>query len=296
MEILRTVLSTPGNRENMIEKAKHLNADAIVLDLEDSVPVEEKTRARIIIRDSLPKLTGNGHKIYVRINPWDSGLAEDDLNGIIFPGIDGISQPKPDTGQDIVKVAEMLTRLEKERGIPEGHVRIIPWIETAKGVINAYEIAGASPRVIGVIFGANDFVLETGMIRSEDEHELVYPRTKIVIAARAAGVLAIDTPYNNFKDELGLINETNMARRLGFDGKFVIHPDQIDTVNRIFRPTADEIAQAVKVLDAFQSARLKGFASVSLDGKMIDIPIAQRALKVVLSSKAIAEREQEQQR
>ena len=296
MEILRTVLSVPGNRENMIEKAQHLNADAIVLDLEDSVPVEEKVRARTIARESLPKLTGNGQKIYVRINPWDSGLAEDDLNGIIFPGIDGISQPKPDTAQDIVKVAEILTRLEKERGIPEGYVRIIPWIETAKGLINAYEIAGASPRVIGVIFGANDLVLETGMIRSEDEHELAYPRTKIVIAARAAGVLAIDTPYNNFKDELGLTNETIMARRLGFDGKFVIHPDQIDTVNRIFRPTAEELSQAVKILDAFQTARLKGFASASLDGRMIDIPIAQRALKVILWSKAIADRDQEQKR
>jgi citrate lyase subunit beta/citryl-CoA lyase len=134
------------------------------------------------------------------------------------------------------------------------------------------------------------------MLRSEDEHELNYPRIKIIIAARAAGVLAIDTPFNNFKDEFGLIKEANLARSLGFDGKFVIHPDQVDTVNRIFRPTENEVAHALKVMDAFQAARLKGFASASLDGRMIDIPIAQRALKVVLSSKAIAEREQEQKR
>ena len=295
MELLRTVLSVPGNRENMIEKSKQLKADAVVLDLEDSVPVEEKSRARMMARDVIPTLTGNNQKIYVRINPWDSG-AQDDLDAVIIPGLDGISQPKPSSAKDIAEVDALIGKLEKERDIPENHIRIIPWIETAKGIINAYEIAGASPRVIGVIFGANDLVLETGMIRSEGEHELVYPRTKIVIAARAAGVLAIDTPYNNFKDELGLINETNVARRLGFDGKFVIHPDQIDTVNRIFRPTAEELSQAVKILDAFQTARLKGFASASLDGRMIDIPIAQRALKVVLSSKAIAEREQEQKR
>jgi citrate lyase subunit beta/citryl-CoA lyase len=250
----------------------------------------------MIARDVIPILTGNKQKIYVRINPWDSGLAQDDLDAVIVPGLDGISQPKPSSAKDIVEVDALIGKLEKERGIPENHIKILPWVETAKGIINAYEIAGASPRVIGVIFGANDLVLETGMIRSEDEHELNYPRIKIIIAARAAGVLAIDTPYNNFKDELGLINETNLARRLGFDGKFVIHPDQIDTVNRIFCPTTEEIAQAVKVLDAFQAARLKGFASISLDGRMIDIPIAQRALKVVLSSKAIAEREQEQKR
>ncbi len=296
MELLRTVLSVPGNRENMIEKSRHLKADVVVLDLEDSVPEEEKPRARKIVQEWLPKVTGNGSKIYVRVNPLDSGFAKDDLEAVIFPGIDGISQPKPSTGQEIQKVAEIVTRLEKERGIPEDHVKILPWVETAKGIINAYEIASASPRVIGIIFGANDLVLETGMIRSEDEHELIYPRTKIVIAARAAGVLAIDTPFNNFKDEFGLIKETNLARSLGFDGKFVIHPDQVDTVNRIFRPTENEVAHAVKVLDAFQAARLKGFASASLDGRMIDIPIAQRALKIVLWSKAIAEREQEKQR
>ena len=296
MELLRTVLSVPGNRENMIEKSKQLKADAVVLDLEDSVPVEEKSRARMIVRDAIPALTGAKHKIYVRINPWESGLAKEDLEAIIVKGIDGISQPKPSSAKDIAEVDAFIGKLEKERGIPENSVKLLPWIETAKGIINAYEIAGASPRIIGVIFGANDFLLETGMLRSEDEHELNYPRIKIIIAARAAGVLAIDTPFNNFKDEFGLIKEANLARSLGFDGKFVIHPDQVDTVNRIFRPTENEVAHALKVMDAFQAARLKGFASASLDGRMIDIPIAQRALKVILWSKAIADRDQEQKR
>jgi len=284
MELLRTILSVPGNRENMLEKSMHMNADAIVVDLEDSVPREEKAHARAVVKEWIPKLAGNGHKIYVRINPLESRLTKDDLDAVIIPGIHGVSQPKPSTAQDILKVAEILTRLEKERGIAEGQVKILPWIETAKGVINAHEIASASPRVIGVIFGANDLVMETGIIRSEEGYELLYPRTKIVLAAKAAGISAIDTPYNDFKDEAGLIRETTLARRLGFSGKFVIHPNQIDTVNRIFRPTEEEIAYAKKVIDAFEEARSKGFASAALDGKMIDIPIAQRALKILLEA------------
>ena len=291
MELLRTVLSVPGNRENMLEKSKHIHADVILLDLEDSVPPEEKARARSIVKNWIPKIAGNGSKVYVRINPIEGGLAQDDLGSVIMRGIDGISQPKPSTGQDIRKVAEMLTRLEKERGLPEGQVRMMPWIETSLGLINAYDIASSSPRINGVIFGANDLVLETGMIRSEDGYELLYPRTKIVIAAKAAGVSAIDTPYNNFKDDKGLIREANLARKLGFSGKFAIHPSQIDIVNRIFRPTEEEIAYAKKVVAAFEEARAKGFASASLDGKMIDIPIAQRALNVLLIDEAISSQE-----
>ena len=291
MELLRTVLSVPGNRENMLEKSKHIHADVILLDLEDSVPPEEKARARSIVKNWIPKIAGNGSKVYVRINPIEGGLAQDDLGAVIIRGIDGISQPKPSTGQDIRKVAEMLTRLEKERGLPEGQVRMMPWIETSLGLINAYDIASSSPRINGVIFGANDLVLETGMIRSKEGYELLYPRTKIVIAARAAGVSAIDTPYNNFKDDKGLIRETNLARKLGFSGKFAIHPSQIDIVNRIFRPTEEEIAYAKKVVAAFEEARAKGFASASLDGKMIDIPIAQRALNVLLIDEAISSQE-----
>jgi citrate lyase subunit beta/citryl-CoA lyase len=272
----------------MLEKSKHLHADVILIDLEDSVPHEEKAHARAIVKEWLPKVIGNGSKVYIRINALDSGLAQADLKAVIIPGIDGISQPKPSTGQDIQKVDAIVTRLEKEKGLPEGHVRMLPWIETSLGLINAYEIASSSPRINGIIFGANDLILETGITRSEEENELLYPRTKIVIAARAAGVSAIDTPYNNFKDEPGLIRETKLARNLGFRGKFVIHPSQVDVVNKIFRPTEEEVAYAKKVVTVFEEARTKGFASASLDGKMIDIP---RALIILLTYEAISSRE-----
>ena len=291
MELFRTILSVPGNRENMLEKARSLHADVIVLDLEDSVPHEEKARARGMVKKWISKIAGNGSKVYVRINPLEGGLAQEDLEAVIIPGVNGISQPKPSTGKDIKKVAEILTRIERERGLTAGNVKILPWIETSLGLINCYEIASASPRVNGVIFGANDLVLETGMTRSEEGMELLYPRTKIVIAARAAGVAAIDTPYNDFKDEKGLIRETTFVRNLGYRGKFVIHPSQVDVVNNIFRPTEEEVAHARRVITAFDEAREKGFASASLDGKMIDIPIAQRALVIVLTHEAISSKE-----
>jgi citrate lyase subunit beta/citryl-CoA lyase len=297
---LRTLLSIPGNRQNMIEKAQHLPTDALVLDLEDSVPSLEKASARATVRDTLAILArgigGEGQekrKVFVRINSLASGLAQQDLEAVIIPGVDGISQPKPATAQDVTEVATIIERLERKRGIAAGHIRLLPWVETAMGLLRAFEIASASPRVVGISFGAEDFTLDTGMIRTEEGSELLYPRIMVVIAARAADVIAIDTPYNNFKDEAGLINEAMMARRLGFEGKFLIHPSQIEPVNRIFRPTLEEVEQARSVVATFEAAMAQGFASTSLDGKMIDTPIANRARRLLIIADSIAEKEQE---
>lgn len=301
MEPLRTLLFVPGNRLNMIEKARHLPADVLVLDLEDSVPSLEKASARALVRDSLARLAPErrggekakqkGRKVFVRINSLASGLAQEDLESVITPGIDGISQPKPSSARDVTEVAAIITRLEKERGIAAGHVKLLPWVETAKGLLHAFEIASASPRVVGISFGAEDFTLDTGMMRTEEGSELLYPRTMVVIAAKAADVIAVDTPYNNFRDEAGLINEARLARRLGFEGKFLIHPSQIEPVNRIFCPSPEEVAHARRVVAAFEAAAAQGFASTSLDGKMIDIPIANRARKLLMVADSIARRE-----
>jgi citrate lyase subunit beta/citryl-CoA lyase len=298
---LRTLLSVPGNRQSMIEKAWHLPADALVLDLEDSVPSSEKASARAHVRDWLVVMAQGrmgkggeikGRKVFVRINSLDSGLAQQDLAAVIIPGVDGISQPKPASAHDVTEVAAIIALLEKERGIAVGHVRLLPWVETAMGLLHAFEIASASPRVVGISFGAEDFTLDTGMIRTEEGSELLYPRTMVVIAAKAADVVAVDTPYNNFKDEAGLVNEARLARRLGFGGKFLIHPSQIESVNRIFSPSPEEIAHARRVVDAFEAAVAQGFASTSLDGKMIDIPIANRARKLLVVADSIARREE----
>ena len=291
MEPLRTLLVVPGNRQNMIEKAQTLPADVLVLDLEDSVPAAEKANARALARDSIAGLAVKGQRVFVRINSLASGYAQQDLEAVIGDGIDGISQPKPSSGDEIRKVEAIIARLERERGIRQGHVKLIPWVETAKGLLNAFEIASASPRVVGIAFGAEDFTLDTGMERTEEGSELLHPRVMVVIAAKAADVIAIDTPYNDFRNEEGLIREARLARSLGFEGKFVIHPSQIDPVNQIFRPSAEEVALARRVVEAFEAAEAQGFASTSLEGKMIDIPQANRARKLLMVAESIAQRE-----
>jgi citrate lyase subunit beta/citryl-CoA lyase len=277
----------------MIEKARNLPADVLVLDLEDSVPTAEKANARALVRDSLSGLALRGQRVFVRINSIASSLAEEDLEAVITAGIDGISQPKPGSAEDIRRVEAIIERLERERGLEEEPIKLIPWVETAKGLINAFAIASASPRVVGIAFGGEDFTLDTGMTRTEEGVELLYPRTMVVIAAKAADVIAIDTPYNDFRDEEGLIREARLARRLGFEGKFLIHPSQIEPVNHIFRPSPEEVAHARRVVEAFEAAEAQGFASTSLDGKMIDIPIANRARKLLMVADSIAGKENE---
>lgn len=295
MEPLRTLLFVPGNRQKMLDKAWSLPADALVLDLEDSVPSSEKASTRAHVRDWLTVMAQSGglkdRKVFVRINSLASGLAREDLESVITHGIDGISQPKPASEQDVMEVAEIIQLLEEERGIEAGHIGLLPWVETASGLIHAYDIASASPRVVGISFGAEDFTLDTGIVRTDEGNELLYPRTMVVVAARAADVLAVDTPYNNFRDEDGLISEARRARSLGFDGKCLIHPDQIEPVNCIFRPSPEEVDHAIRVVAAFEAATTKGFASTSLDGRMIDAPIANRARKLLMVADSIARRE-----
>ena len=291
MEPLRTLLSVPGNRQNMIEKAGSLPTDVLVLDLEDSVPAAEKANARAMVRDAVTGPILKGQRVFVRINSIGSGLMEDDLEAVITPGIDGINIPKPNSADDIKKVEAIVERLEKERGIEKGHIKLTPWVETAKGLINAFEIASASPRIVGIIFGAEDFTLDTGMQRTEGGEELLYPRTMVVVAAKAADVIAIDTPYNNFKDDEGLIREATLARNLGFEGKYIIHPSQIEPVNQAFRPSPGEVEQARRTVEAFEAAEAQGFASTSVDGKMIDIPQANRSRKLLMVADSIERRE-----
>ena len=290
MEPLRTLLSVPGNRPGMIQKALDLPADVIILDLEDSVPLSEKPSARDTVRQSVVQMAQAGQRIFVRINSLASGIAHDDLEAIIVPGIGGINQPKPSSAADVKEVAAAIERLESERGIETGHINILPWVETASGILNAYDIATASPRVTGIIFGAEDFALDTGMLRTEEGGELLFPRTMVVIAARAAGIGAIDTPYNNFKDEAGLVREAKLARGLGFDGKFLIHPGQIEPVNRIFTPSEEEVKRARAIVDAFEAAEAEGIGATSLDGKMIDTPIAGQARRLLELAAAIEKR------
>jgi citrate lyase subunit beta/citryl-CoA lyase len=277
----------------MLQKALGLHPDAFVPDMEDSVPADEKTNARQTVAAHVETLAKTGCLVIPRVNALDSGLMEDDLAAVVGPHIFGVSVGKIRSSQDIVRISAVLGRLERRAGLEQGAVRIIPWLETAMGVVHAYDIASTNPRVVAVAFGAEDLTNDMGIERTDDPAQLAYARNAIATAAVAAGVLALDTPYFQLRDLDGLKRECQLARRYGFRGKFAIHPEQIDTIGHAFSPTEAEVAQARRVVDAFREAEALGRGSLSLDGKVVDVPVVRRAQKLLDLAESMAPRKQE---
>ena len=277
MTALRSLLFVPGNKESMLEKALGFRPDVFVPDMEDSVPEAEKENARNTIARFLPKLAESGVAIIPRVNSLDTDWATDDLAAVIGPHIYGISIGKINGPEDLTTVSELIGGLEELSGQPDGRIRIIPWLETAKAMVHCYEICRASPRIVGVAFGAEDFTHDMGIERLEDESEVSFARNQLCIAARAAEILAFDTPYFRFKDEDGLRANSAASKQCGFKGKFAIHPAQIDAINETFSPSAAEIEHARRVVETFEEAERAGRGSTSLDGMVIDVPVVKRA-------------------
>jgi citrate lyase subunit beta/citryl-CoA lyase len=290
MHLFRSLLFVPGNREDMLAKVKNLQADALVPDMEDSVPVSEKEHARELVSKTVKTLARQGQAIIPRINALNTGLAHDDLTAVVSTHIYGVSVGKIESAWDIREICSILDNIESQSGMTIGHTRIIPWLETSKGIVNAYQIASASTRIIGVAFGAEDFTNDMDIQRSDEGIEVAYPRAVVAVAARAAGVLALDTPQVNFRDSEGLKQQVQSGRALGFKGKFAIHPSQLDTINTMFSPSPEEIEYAKKVVAAFEEAEARGSGATSIDGKMIDVPIVKRALSLLGLSESIARR------
>jgi citrate lyase subunit beta/citryl-CoA lyase len=289
---LRSLLFVPGNRPDMLEKALGLSPDAIVPDLEDSVPPAEKSNARDIVASFLPRLSRAGVAVIPRVNPASTGLLEDDLAALVGPDVYGITVGKIGDAAQLEHIAGQVEGLEAAAGLEQSSIALVPWIETAGAVVNAYQICAASPRVVAVAFGAEDFTNDMEIERTEDAAEIVYPRQVVGVAARAAGVLALDTPYVAFRNAEGLKRDAAVARGFGFRGKFAIHPSQIGPINEAFAPTEAEIEYARRVVSAFEEASETGSGSTSLDGKMIDIPVVRRARGLLeLVSRAVADRE-----
>nr|BAL57966.1 citryl-CoA lyase [uncultured prokaryote] len=266
----RSVLYVPGSNMKMMEKASGLPADVVILDLEDAVAPEEKKNARALVRKALSELPFAGKERLVRINSFSSGLGRDDLEEVAESKPDGFVLPKVESPVDVRIASELLSMLEKKMQIIKGHFPLFLMIETPLGLLKAMESASSDKRVRGLIFGAADFIRQTGGRISSDRRELLYPMNHILIVARATGCIAIDAPYFNFRDEEGLRNECIQARSLGFDGKSVIHPSQIPIVNEIFSPTKEEIEFSLKVIEAFEDAQRKGVGVISIDGQMIE--------------------------
>lgn len=295
----------PGNRQNMIDKALTLNADAIMLDIEDGVAPAEKEAARKQIAASLDQIhaaqvadsatLGGGSESrqgpvrYVRVNAVGHERMRADFDRVIRPGLDGLVLPKVETPDQVTLVAETLDRREPESKIAKGSIRLLIAMESPKGIINALAIAGASPRVIGLMFGAEDFGKELGLPvnRVAEAKELIYARSALVMAGAAAHVQIIDGVWPDIKDPDGLVRYATQARRLGFTGMSLIHPAQIDIINTVFSPGKEEVEYAQQVVQAFEQAQARGDGSIALGGQLIDLPIVERARRTLALAKEL---------
>ncbi|MBO8183570.1 MAG: CoA ester lyase [Archaeoglobus sp.] len=289
MKVLRSILFVPGNNMRMITKACTLPADAVALDLEDAVPLSEKETARIFIKDSIKMVKNSGTTVIVRVNGWSTGLLEEDLEAVVCEGLDCIMLPKAESKEDVTQLDLLLTKLERERNLEPNCLGIIPTIETAEGVINAWEIATASQRNIAITFGAVDYTRDLGVSPSKEGIEIFYPRAYVCVVARAAKISAIDTVFTDLIDRKGLEEDCKLAKQLGYSGKNVIHPTQIEFVNKIFTPSQEEVKWAKKVVPAFEAASRKGLGAISVDGKMVDLPVYEQAKNILALIEAIKE-------
>ena len=282
--MIRSLLFLPGNAPNMLIPGGDLGADAVIFDLEDAVSPEEKDAARILVRNTLASLPLSCQTV-VRINGLDSGLWAGDLAEIVPRRPNALMLPKTAGAADIRQLEQAVAALEAEHHIPAGTVGIIPLLETAAGIENAYAIAAASPRVLGLFLGGEDLTADLRCPRTKGGKEIDYARQRVVCAARAAGVEAFDTPFTDVQDSQGLLDDAKYARALGFSGKAAISPRHVQGINQVFSPTSGEIAYAQAVLDAIAGAQGKG--AISLHGKMIDAPIVNRARQTLAAAKAL---------
>ena len=274
----RTMLYLPGNNPNMLTRGYLFGSDGVVLDLEDAVAMVEKDTARILVSKYLKQGEFGSCYVSVRINGVDTEYWKDDLAAIVpNKRLDGIRVPKVEDAGTVKIIDEELSRLEEKNGLPVGKLTLHCLLETAHGIWNAYEIAKASPRIEAIIPGGEDLRADLKTTRSDDSTELEWARRMLVFAARAAGVEPLDTVFPRITDDEGLRKETEFIKQLGFSGKSIIHPNQIKIIHDIFTPTEAEIAKAQKIIAAAKEAAERGQGAVTVDGKMVDIPVVKRA-------------------
>ncbi len=282
----RTMLFVPGNNPGMIKDAGIYAQDAIMFDLEDSVSLAEKDAARFLVYEALMTMDYGDKELVVRINDPSARGGREDLEAIVRTRRAVIRLPKTETAEDVLLCEKEIARIEGECGIEEGSTPMMAAIESAAGVLNAREIAFSSKRLTGIALGAEDYVTDLKTNRSPGGIELLFGRSMILLAARAAGIDAIDTVYSDVNNEEGFRAEVELIHQLGFDGKSIINPRQIKTVHEIYTPSEKEIAKAQAVMEAIEEARRKGSGVISLNGKMVDRPIVLRAQRVLALARA----------
>lgn len=276
---LRSLLFAPGNHERKLEKVNSFGSDAIVLDLEDAVAHDQKDSARRVVKAALPGYSGQA-AVLVRVNGAETGRMEDDLRAVVSPNVDGVMIPKVDRPEVLIGADRLLGELEDERAVEPGQVRILALIETALGVARCEEIACSAPsRVVTLVFGLVDFANDVGFDLTEDATELLYARSRVVVAARAGRLRpALDGPYLGLHDSEGLVADSRRSRQLGFQGRVVVYPPQVEPVQRAYAELDEAAVERNRqIVEAFEQAEAAGSASIQVGGLFVDYPIFERA-------------------
>ena len=279
------MMFVPGNNPGMMQDAYIYGADSIMLDLEDSVTMTEKDAARLLVYNALRSIDYGQTEMVVRINPLSTPYGRKDVEAVVKAGVHVVRMPKTETADEVRELEAEILRVEEEIGAV-GRTKIMAAIESALGIVNAYAIATASPRMMGIALGAEDYCANLKTQRTPDGDELRLARETIVVAARAAGIDALDTVYSNLNDMETFRREVEYIKTLGFDGKSIINPRQIEIVNDVFRPKEKDITKARAILAAIREAEERGSGVVSLNGKMVDRPVVLRAQRTMELARA----------
>ncbi len=286
IKLRRSMLFVPGSNAAMISNTFIYKPDSIMFDLEDAVALKEKDSARILVAHALQHPLYQEIETVVRVNPLDSEFGLADLNAVVRAGVDVVRMPKTETAQDVIDMDHEITEIEKACGREVGSTKMLAAIESPLGITQANQITTASKRLIGIALGAEDYVRNLKTERSPEGIELLFARCSILQAARAAGIQAFDTVYSNANNEEGFLAEAALIKQLGFDGKSLINPRQIELLHNLFAPTQKDVDQARRIIDAAEEAERNGLGVVSLNGKMIDAPIIDRAKLVLERAKS----------
>ena len=283
----RSMLFLPGNNPNMLINGNCLGSDAIIFDLEDAVSPAEKDAARILVRNTMRYMDFRGCETIVRINSIDTAFWKKDIDQILPCRPNLILLPKTGSAEDVLEADAYITALEEKLGFEKNTVGLMPLIETAMGVENAFSIASATKRVKALFLGAEDLTADLQCKRTKEGREIEYARTRLVVAARAAGVDVYDTPFTDVNDDEGIWTDAQLAKALGFTGKASISPRHVEVINSVFSPTQQEVDYAYEVMEAIEMAKAQGKGAIALRGKMIDAPIVARAERTIAMAQAL---------
>jgi citrate lyase beta subunit len=289
--VRRAVLFTPGDSLPKIEKGAGLGADSIILDLEDGCALANKEAARGIVVHALGALSFGRSERLVRVNPFETGLGHADLEATLPARPDGVVLPKVENAAQVQEASAIIGAEEARRGWPEGSIRLLVFIETARGMLNLREIAGSDPRLDALMFGAEDLASSIGATRTRTGEEIAYARGMLVMGAAAYDLLAIDTVFVDLQDVEGLAAESQLAMRMGYSGKLAIHPRQVAPITAAFTPSHEAVERARRLIEAFEAAQASGAGVLAFEGKMVDMPMLRAAKRVLTRADAVGRAE-----